>query len=78
MEEFYIHLSSQDSKSVPHNRPEDFRVQLPERVELQGTWVCALAEIEYTCPSPISMTPSLLVNTNVCDGSMVGNTKMPS
>ena len=81
MNEFYIHVCSKDSKDIyPQNTPADFQVQLPERLRFHGTWECALAEIEYIFPSPPiteTMTTSLWVNTNVCNVSIVGNTKSP-
>ena len=79
MDEFYIHLSSDNCKDLyPSNTTSDFKVQLPERFELQGTWKCALVEIEYTLPSTLPTTiSSLYLNTNICDGSIVGPTKLP-
>jgi len=79
MEEFYIHLSSEDSKDLyPHNTPADFRVQLPERIQLLGRWKCALAEIKFVSPTQRStLDTSLLLNSNLCDSSIVGNTKAP-
>ena len=77
MEGFYIHLSSKDSRDMyPRNGPSDFIAQLPERVNLYGTWKCALAEIEYSC-STTDTSSSLLVNSDLCDGSMVGDKKVP-
>ena len=79
MDNFYVHLSSDQFKDIyATNTPADFKVQLPERIELQGTWTCALAEIEYTLPtSRMSSDANLYMNTNLCDGSFLGNTKQP-
>ena len=41
--------------------------------------MCALVDIEYTSPSSEFTTPtiSLLVNSNLCNASIVGNTTLP-
>ena len=77
MDQFYIHLSSVDSKNLyPDNSPSAFTVQLPERINLYRTLMCALAEIEYSCTTADPLS-SLLVITDLCDSTIVGTTKIP-
>ena len=75
---FYLFLSSEDSKDLyPQNTPQDFTVQLPERIQLTGEWTLALVEIEY--PTSFSRNPpaSLWFEVDLCETSIVGDRKLP-
>lgn len=77
-DKFYVFLCSEDSKDIyPQNTAQDFIVQLPERVQLSGTWSVAVAEVEY--PSIFNgVAPAYLwMEIDLCDTSIVGNKKLP-
>ena len=40
---------------------------------MRGTWMCALAEIQYTA----SHSADIAVNTDICDASIVSATHIP-
>lgn len=49
-EEFFITLLSNSSSSYfPDNRTTHFITQLPHTIQLEGSWVVGLAEIQYPC-----------------------------
>ena len=74
--QFYVYLSSDESKTYfPDNQPSKFTVKLPETLHLQGKWQLALCEIQYP---PIRKKPEqLLVLTDLCQDSIVGETRLP-
>lgn len=75
-EGFFIYFASHESRFIyPHNSPEDFTIQLPDRIQLRGTWLIALADVQYTVPPGESC--ELLIQCNLCDMSIVGNHKLP-
>ena len=56
MMEFFMFLSSKDSKSYfPNNNPGDFSVVLPDTLYLDGTWTCALRDIQCWPATPTDM-----------------------
>jgi len=74
---FYMYLSSEDSKDIyPRNRPHCFNIQLPERVNLTGTWTVALAEVDYPCIFNGKTPWWIIFEVTLCDASIVGNKKM--
>lgn len=73
--EFYIHLCSNDSMdSFPLNKPHDFTLNLPERIQFKGDeWSCAV--VELILPSELNETAYLC--TNVCQESIIGQRRVP-
>ena len=48
MNDFYIHLSSDNSMEYfPNNTGSMFSVQFPQEIPLKGEWCCALTEIRF-------------------------------
>lgn len=75
---FYMFLCSEDSKSVyPQNVPQDFMVQLPERVQLFGEWTVALLEVEYPTRFSHKKPTHLWFEMDLCDTSIVGEHRLP-
>ena len=76
-EQFYVYLSSDDSKIYfPDNVPAKFTVKLPETLHLRGKWQLALCDVQY--PSIEKKQPEqLLLLTDICQDSIVGETRMP-
>lgn len=74
---FYMFLSSEDCKGIyPQNTPQDFIVQLPERLRLQGSWSVALAEVTYPSDFKGVTPPWLHLEVDLCETSIVGDQKM--
>lgn len=59
MSDFYIILPS--NAKEPGNKTNEFRVRLPEKVQLQGKWEVALVEMLYPHNWPnvqgVALTP---------------------
>lgn len=73
-EEFFLFLSSVDSKHYRGNTPDNFTVQLSREIQLEGNWTCALTEISFKSNFSGTHVPSALnVCTNICDDSCVGD-----
>ena len=75
MEEFYLFLSSDDSKEYfPDNAPSMFTVKLPQTLELkEGNWFCILLELSCKLKTPADLYV-------FCDGvqdSYVRDRKLP-
>ena len=65
----YLFLSSSDSTHIyPNNSPFDFIVEFPQTLELNGNWLCALTEINYT-----NAEEELYVYCDICEYSYVCN-----
>jgi hypothetical protein len=74
MDQFYLFLSSGDSKNLhPANNASDFTVQLPRIISLEGQWECGLTEIDVNggLPEPLYLC------TDACIESYVKNTSLP-
>lgn len=74
---FYVFLSNEDSKTIyPQNSPQDFIVQLPERIKLYGSWSVALTEVSYPFKFRKGIVPNWLdIEVDVCEASIVGDQK---
>ena len=73
---FYLYLSSEDSKDIySRNTPQDFILQLPERIKFIGEWSVALAEADY--PNKFNgKTPDFLwFEVDLCEASIIGDRK---
>lgn len=46
MEQFYVTLPS-NTKNEPINKPSEFSVRLPQKLQLVGEWECGLCQIIY-------------------------------
>jgi hypothetical protein len=82
MEGYFIYASPDDSKALyPNNSFEDFVVELPETLYLEGEWEMALLDVVYNanvhttvnCPKG----PSLLMFCDICEESFVRGRKLP-
>ena len=73
-DQFYVHLFSNASDNYfPANKPWEFTSMLPEPILLQGRWVCALTEIEYSRKNTDTQLPlHLAVYSNICKASITG------
>ena len=72
--EFFLFLSSEDSKAYfPQNNPGQFSVALPDVLYLDGTWTCALRDIQCW-PSTSS---DLYVFCDAVEDSYVRDRKLP-
>ena len=61
MKDFYLFLSSEDSKELfPTNAPSDFSVKLPYPIDLRGNWTCALVQ----CSVPTKPEDVLYLEAN--------------
>ena len=68
--DFYIFLSSRDSnKSHPDNVLQDFQVELPERLLLEGDWEIALIDFYHNG----NIAETIVVNCDLCDYSYIHN-----
>ena len=72
----FVHLSSFDSIDIyPENVPQNFKVQLPERIRLDGSWTISLAEIEYPGKFLDKKPTFLYFEVDLCETSVVGGQK---
>lgn len=74
--EFYIYLSSRDSKQTfPTNSAGDFSVLLPERLQFNplDSWSCGLVELSI----PDELTDSVFLCSNFSKNSIVGEQRLP-
>ena len=48
-EQHFLYLSSDDSHNVfPNNKALDFKVRLPNILQLEGEWMCAVLQVALT------------------------------
>ena len=74
--DFYVYLSSKDSRDKhPENVPDDFIVELPRTLTLEGDWECSLREIKLS--NSIEKEEELFVCTDVCEESFACDTYTP-
>ena len=77
MDDFYLFVNSQDSLSTfVNNVGGHFRVCLPKRYILDGTWECALLELSFA-PQLITSTRRIYVCCDFVDHSYVRGTSLP-
>ena len=76
-DQFYVHLFSNASDNYfPGNIPWEFTCMLPEPILLQGRWLCALTEIEYSRKNTDAILPlHMAVYTDICRASTTGSEK---
>lgn len=75
MKGHYFFLSSRDSEKIyKQNNANDFIVELPVPLELDGRWECGLMDIQL---SPTSFPKQLYVFCDLCNDSYVSNNKLP-
>lgn len=73
MKSFYVYLNSDDSNNIfQDNSPNDFTVQLPERLALSGAWKCGLVDYQL----PVVPSTLLFLCCDACDESVVGSFKL--
>jgi hypothetical protein len=76
----YLYLSSADSPVIHRdNTPLDFTTELPQPIELKGSWECALLDFQLTGVSP-PFDPSfdpICVCSDICHESCVGDVQLP-
>jgi hypothetical protein len=73
--EHYLFLSSDDSKDRhPGNTVDDFTVELPRPLKLEGRWVCGLKEVLFSNKLP---TGTVYVCADLCQDSLVCDTYAP-
>ena len=80
MESHYLFLSSSDGSKLfsDINTHGDFIVQLPKRLDLSGSWKCALTEFQYTSVFQSRETPKeILVCSDLCESSYCVDTQLP-
>ena len=71
--DFYVLLSSEDSQLLyPGNRGNDFRVQLPQELNLSGYWDVAVSDI-YIDQAEGQTSQRLLVCCDIVDYTIVGD-----
>ena len=76
-DQFYVHLFSNASDNYfPGNVPWEFTCMLPEPIVLQGRWLCAMTEIEYSRANVDAPLPlHLAVHSDICRASTTGSEK---
>lgn len=74
----YCYVSNENSLNhFPDNHAGEFKVKLAERLILEGEWVCALTEFQYTVQTPpLEALSEIYVCSNLCDSSLVGGVKL--
>ena len=71
-------LSSDDGKTFfPENTSFDFMVKLNRTIQLDGYWVVAVTEINVTDRIAAKENQELLVYSDICQDSFVGDTEKP-
>ena len=74
--QFYVHLSSADSKSYfSENLPSRFTTKLPEVLFLEGHWQVALCSI--STPKLKRKTDRTLICSDLCGESIIGQRRLP-
>ncbi len=74
----YLFLSSDDSLNYFHdNVAEDFTIQLPETLNLEGEWWCSLEEIRIQGRFKARVPKVVFVCCDLIQDSYVGDTKLP-
>ena len=72
--QFYLHLSSEDSKTYfPGNDTETFTLKLPEILQLKGCWEVALCAIDLPSVKP----QWILICSDICVESIYGEIVSP-
>jgi hypothetical protein len=74
--DFHLFLSSLDSKAIHRaNTAIDFTVELPQTVDLNGEWECALVDFQLV-GSILPFDPFCLCS-DICEQSCVGDERLP-
>ena len=56
MGDFYLFLASDDSLDFyPLNTPGHFSIKLPETMHMDGSWMCALRDLQCKTTSPTDL-----------------------
>jgi hypothetical protein len=75
LDKFYIYASSQDSKDRhPENQVNDFIVEPPEPIELEGTWEIGLVE---SCSSIKTDSTHVYLCCDLCEVSAFYGRQVP-
>ena len=70
----YIYVAWGDSKSrYPANKPNNFWLELPSTLVLQGEWCIALMDVKIKCQAKTSV----FLLSDVCEESYVKGNKYP-
>ncbi len=71
-----LFLSSKDSKQFyPTNSTTEFHIELPQSLDLQGQWFCAITEVHFMCKN--TSWKEVNIFTDICGDSYVYNTNLP-
>jgi hypothetical protein len=74
--DFHLFLSSLDSETIHStNQRTDFTVELPQPINLKGSWECALLDFQLT-GATIPNDPFYLCS-DICEDSSVGDVRLP-
>lgn len=73
----FICRSTDSVNLFPSNAPCNFKIQLPQSINLQGTWAIALREISTTSWSSEPVSGEIYVYCNLCDDTIVGPREEP-
>ena len=77
MDEFYLFINSQDSLSTfPSNVGGNFKICIPKRYILDGTWECALLEMSFV-PELVTSTRRVYLCCDFVEPSYVRGTSLP-
>ena len=73
--QFYMRVSNIDSKNLfPFNTCNNFFVQLPNTLNLIGSWEVGLSELQYQ--HSFSQTPiNIDIGTTLCESSIIDGTR---
>ena len=80
MESHYLFLSSSDGSKLfsDINTHGEFIVQLPQRLNLSGSWKCALKEFHYTSEFLNGDKPKeILICSDICETSYCCDSDVP-
>ena len=74
MNQFYLFVSSSDSSEYfPDNIACDFKVKLPQMLQLPGTWTCSLRDLKCVT----TLDKDLYVFSDIIEDSYVNDKKLP-
>ena len=74
MGDFYLFLASDDSSDFyPLNTPGHFSIKLPETMHMDGSWMCALRDLQCKTTNPTD----LLLFCDAIDDSYIRERKLP-
>ncbi len=75
-QQFILYVSTRDSKIYhPSNSVAEFDIELPHSLHLDGTWYCALTEIQFKTKTLNWHEANILVD--ICEDSYVCDTNLP-